>query len=87
MGLRGSALVGALAGTIIAMPLTPVEHYETSGIILALVNGAVGGLLSNGIMFAKSDYKFERLAHEITKVIGSVTVSLHLLADCFFLLC
>jgi len=70
MGLRGSALVGALAGTIIAMPLTPVEHYETSGIILALVNGAVGGLLSNGIMFAKSDYKFERLAHEITKVIG-----------------
>ena len=56
--------------TIVAMPLTPVEHYETSGIILALVNGAVGGLLSNGIMFAKSDYKFERLAHEITKVIG-----------------
>ena len=70
MGLRGSAFVGALAGTIIAMPLTPVEHYETSGILLAIVNGAVGGLLSNGIMFAKSDYKFERLSHEITKVIG-----------------
>ena len=70
MGLRSSAFVGAIAGTIIALPLTPVEHYETSGIILALVNGAVGGLLSNGIMFAKSDYKFERLAHEITKVIG-----------------
>jgi cytochrome bd-type quinol oxidase subunit 1 len=52
------------------MALTPVEHYETSGIILAVVNGAVGGLLSNGIMFAKSDFKFERLAHEITKVIG-----------------
>ena len=52
------------------MPLTPVEHYETSGIVLAIINGAVGGILSNGIMFAKSDYKFERLSHEITKVIG-----------------
>ena len=70
MGLRGSAFVGALVGTAIAMPLTPVEHFETSGIILAIVCGGVGGLLSNGIMFAKSDYKFERLAHEITKVIG-----------------
>ena len=70
MGLRGSAFVGALVGTVIAMPLTPVEHYETSGIILAIVCGAVGGLLSNGIMFAKADFKFERLAHEITKVIG-----------------
>ncbi|MBT3964425.1 MAG: hypothetical protein HOE95_09945, partial [Flavobacteriales bacterium] len=70
MGLRSSAFVGAIAGTAIAMPLTPVEHYATSGIILAIVNGAVGGLLSNGIMFAKSDYKFERLSHEITKVIG-----------------
>lgn len=69
-GLRGSAFAGALAGIALAMPLTPVEHYETSGIILALVCGAIGGLLSNGIMFAKSDYKFERLAHEITKVIG-----------------
>ncbi|MZH14172.1 MAG: hypothetical protein F3742_05305 [Nitrospinae bacterium] len=70
MGLRSSALVGAVAGTLIAIPLTPVEHYETSGIILAIINGAVGGILSNGIMFAKSDYKFERLSHEITKVIG-----------------
>ena len=70
MNIRASALVGAVFGTIISMALTPVEHYEVSGIILAIVNGAVGGLISNGIMFAQSDYKFERLAHEITKVIG-----------------
>ena len=70
MGIRASAFVGALFGALISMALTPVEHYETSGVILAVVNGAVGGLLSNGIMFAKSDFKFERLAHEITKVIG-----------------
>jgi len=70
INIRASALVGAVFGALIALPLTPVEHYEVSAIILALVNGAVGGLLSNGIMFAKSDFKFERLAHEITKVIG-----------------
>ena len=70
MNIRASAFVGAIFGTLISMALTPVEHYEVSAIILALVNGAVGGLLSNGIMFAKSDFKFERLAHEITKVIG-----------------
>ena len=70
MNLRASAFVGAIFGTLISMALTPVEHYEVSAIILALVNGAVGGLLSNGIMFAKPDFKFERLAHEITKVIG-----------------
>ena len=70
MNIRASAFVGAIFGTLISMALTPVEHYETSAIILALVNGAVGGLISNGIMFAKSDFKFERLAHEITKVIG-----------------
>ena len=70
MNIRASAFVGAVFGALISLPLTPVEHYEVSAIILALVNGAVGGLLSNGIMFAKSDFKFERLAHEITKVIG-----------------
>ena len=70
MNIRASAFVGAIFGGLISMGLTPVEHYEVSAIILALVNGAVGGLLSNGIMFAKSDFKFERLAHEITKVIG-----------------
>ena len=70
MNIRASAFVGGLFGTLISMALTPVEHYEVSGIILAVVNGAVGGLISNGIMFAQSDYKFERLAHEITKVIG-----------------
>ncbi|MBT5632778.1 MAG: hypothetical protein HOJ13_08600, partial [Nitrospina sp.] len=70
MNIRASAFVGAVFGALISMALTPVEHYEVSGIILAVLNGAVGGLISNGIMFAKSDYKFERLAHEITKVIG-----------------
>ncbi len=70
VNIRASAFVGAVFGALIAMPLTPVEHYEVSAIILALVNGAVGGLLSNGIMFAHADFKFERLAHEITKVIG-----------------
>ena len=70
MDVRVSGVVGAIFGTVIAIPLTPVEHIETSGIILAVINGAVGGILSNMIMFAKADFKFERLAHEITKVIG-----------------
>ncbi len=70
MNIRASAFVGAVFGAVISMALTPVEHYEVSGIILAVLNGAVGGLISNGIMFAQSDFKFERLAHEITKVIG-----------------
>ncbi|QPJ65840.1 MAG: hypothetical protein G3M78_10735 [Candidatus Nitrohelix vancouverensis] len=70
MNAKVSALVGAVFGTLIAIPLTPVEHLETSAIILAIVNGAVGGILSNAIMFAQADFKFERLAHEITKVIG-----------------
>ncbi len=70
MNIRASALIGAAFGTLISAGLTPVEHYEVSGIMLAVINGAVGGLISNGIMFARSDFKFERLAHEITKVIG-----------------
>jgi len=70
MNVKASAVVGAIFGTIMAIPLTPVEHYEASGIILAVINGLVGGVLANMIMFAKSDFKFERLAHEITKVIG-----------------
>jgi cytochrome bd ubiquinol oxidase subunit I len=70
MNIRASAFVGALFGAVISMALTPVEHYEVSGVVLALVTGAIGGMLSNGIMFAQSDFKFERLAHEITKVIG-----------------
>jgi len=70
MDVKASAIVGAIFGTLISIPLTPVEHIEVSGIILAIINGLVGGVLSNMIMFAKSDFKFERLAHEITKVIG-----------------
>ncbi|UCD11732.1 MAG: hypothetical protein JSU88_01160 [Nitrospinaceae bacterium] len=70
MNVKASAVVGAIFGTIMAVPLTPVEHYEVSGIVLALINGVVGGVLANMIMFAKADFKFERLAHEITKVIG-----------------
>ncbi len=70
MNVKASAAVGAFFGTLMAIPLTPVEHYEASGIILAVINGVVGGVLANMIMFAKADFKFERLAHEITKVIG-----------------
>jgi cytochrome d ubiquinol oxidase subunit I len=70
MNLKVSAAIGAIFGTIMACVLTPVETLHTDAIILAAVNGVVGGLLANGIMFAKSDFKFERLAHEVTKVIG-----------------
>ncbi|MFQ5450349.1 MAG: cytochrome ubiquinol oxidase subunit I [Nitrospinaceae bacterium] len=70
MNVKASGLVAAIFGTVIAIPLVPVEHLETSGLILALVNGLAGGVLANMIMFAKADFKFERLAHEITKVIG-----------------
>ena len=70
MNLKVSGLIGAIFGTIFACALTPVETYHADAIILAAVNGLVGGLFANGIMFAQSDFKFERLAHEVTKVIG-----------------
>ena len=70
MNLKVSGIVGAIFGTIISCALTPVETYHADGVILAAVTGLVGGLLANGLMFAQSDFKFERLAHEITKVIG-----------------
>lgn len=70
MNLKVSAVVGAISGTIMACALTPVETYHADGVILAAINGLVGGLLANGLMFAKADFKFERLAHEVTKVIG-----------------
>ena len=70
INLKVSGTIGAILGTIMACVLTPVETLHTDAIILAVVNGVVGGLLANGIMFAKSDFKFERLAHEVTKVIG-----------------
>ncbi|MCH8208030.1 MAG: hypothetical protein IIA62_03085 [Nitrospinae bacterium] len=72
MGVLPSVAIGAVSGAILAIALTDpfVEHLATSAVIIALLTGAVGGLLSNIIMFAKADFKFERLAHEITKVIG-----------------
>ena len=70
MNLKVSGVVGAIFGTIISCALTPVETYHADGVILAAINGLVGGLLANGLMFAQSDFKFERLAHEVTKVIG-----------------
>ncbi|MEE2987389.1 MAG: hypothetical protein VX667_06340 [Nitrospinota bacterium] len=85
MNVKVSAVVGIIAGTTIAIPLTPVEQLHMDGVILAMVNGAVGGILSNMIMFAKADFKFERLAHEITKVIG-ICYSFTALTGGFFLL-
>ncbi len=70
MNVKVSALIAGVVGTAFAYAVTPVEHLEISALILAFLNGAVGGLLSTSIMFAKADFKFERLAHEITKVIG-----------------
>jgi cytochrome d ubiquinol oxidase subunit I len=70
MNTKMSSVVGAVVGTVFAYILVPIDHTTVPAIILALVNGAVGGFLSTAIMFAQADYKFERLAHEITKVIG-----------------
>ncbi len=70
IGTWPSIIIAAIAGTFICFPLVPVEHVHLNQIICAIVNGAVGGLLANKIMFAEADFKFERLAHEITKVIG-----------------
>ncbi len=70
MNMKVSGVIGAIFGTVIACALTPVETYHADGVILAVVSGIVGGLLSNFIMFAEADFKFERLAHEVTKVIG-----------------
>ena len=70
MNSKVSAAVGAVVGAVFAYILVPVDHTTGPAIALALLNGAVGGFLSTSIMFAKADYKFERLAHEVTKVIG-----------------
>ena len=70
MNTKMSSVVGALVGAFFAYLLVPVDHTTVPALVLALVNGAVGGFLSTAIMFAEADYKFERLAHEITKVIG-----------------
>jgi cytochrome bd-type quinol oxidase subunit 1 len=70
MNTKVSSVLGAIIGTAFAYLLVPIDHTTVPAIILALVNGAIGGFLSTAIMFAEADYKFERLAHEITKVIG-----------------
>ncbi len=70
MGLLPSILIGAVVGTAMCFPTINVEHVHLNQIICAILNGAAGGFLANKIMFAEADFKFERLAHEITKVIG-----------------
>ncbi len=70
MNPKVSSMVGGIFGAAIAISLVPVESLHADQVILAIVSGLVGGLISNMIMFAKADFKFERLAHEITKVIG-----------------
>lgn len=75
MNVTLSAILGGIVGTVFAAALVPAGAHQTSaiylpGLITAFINGAVGGMVSNMIMFAEADFKFERLAHEITKVIG-----------------
>lgn len=70
MNTKAAAVVGGIVGAFFAYSMVHVEHTTGPAIALAFLNGAVGGFLSSAIMFAKADYKFERLAHEITKVIG-----------------
>ncbi len=72
MDVRVSSAVGGVVGAIFAIALTPgaMEHVYLPGYVSAFIIGAIGGMLSNIIMFATADFKFERLAHEITKVIG-----------------
>lgn len=75
-GIILSTIIGGVVGTVFAVALVPPAGGEHAtavyipGIICAILNGMVGGLISNMIMFAEADFKFERLAHEITKVIG-----------------
>ncbi len=68
LDVKASGFVGAATGGVFAILLT--GFHGPGGAILAVVSGLVGGVMSNMIMFAQSDFKFERLAHEITKVIG-----------------
>ncbi|MDH5763958.1 MAG: cytochrome ubiquinol oxidase subunit I [Nitrospinota bacterium] len=70
MNTKISCIVGGVVGAFFAYLLVPTDHTTVQAIALAVLNGAVGGFLSTAIMFAEADYKFERLAHEITKVIG-----------------
>ncbi|MFQ5716228.1 MAG: hypothetical protein ACE5GQ_03925, partial [Nitrospinales bacterium] len=68
MNAKVCGVLGGVVGTIFAASL--VEGGGISGLILAFLNGVAGGLMSNLIMFAEADFKYERLSHEITKVIG-----------------
>ena len=70
MNNKVSAAVGGVVGVFFAYLLVPVDHVTVGGIILPFLIGGVGGFLSTTIMFSEADYKYERLAHEITKVIG-----------------
>jgi cytochrome bd-type quinol oxidase subunit 1 len=73
LGVKASAIVGGVMGAAFAFYVTPAhaDHvFYTPGIVTGFITGVVGGIISNLIMFAEADFKFERLAHEITKVIG-----------------